>query len=217
MEPRAAATVIVARPAEGGVEVLVERRHERSRFAPGFIVFPGGTIDRTDRDLARQLFGDAGDGARACALRELYEEVGILLTASGPVGRKQDVPFADLEFDPPSKEAMPEVARWVAPEFLEVRFDARFFAAAAPRGLEPRPDDVETDRAWWAVPEDVLADNRTGEAPLMWPTLVTLQTLSSCRTVEDVLALRMEQVHAPEGWRPGQATPAYPEGRRDAR
>jgi 8-oxo-dGTP pyrophosphatase MutT (NUDIX family) len=69
MEPRPAATVIVARPVDGGVEVLAVTRADASTFAPGFVVFPGGTIEPGDEALAARLFGDPAEAARACALR----------------------------------------------------------------------------------------------------------------------------------------------------
>jgi 8-oxo-dGTP pyrophosphatase MutT (NUDIX family) len=197
MEPRPAATVIVARSVNGDLEVLALRRADRSRFAPGFVVFPGGVIETEDQALAARLFGDPEEAPRACALRELYEEAGLLLTSGGPAARPPGPPIEVLAFEPPPVEALAEVARWVAPEFLEVRFDARFFASAAPPGLEPVADGTEIDRAWWAKPEDLLAEARTGEAPLMWPTLVTLGALTECRTVQDVLDLRIDQVPRP--------------------
>lgn len=164
MEPRPAATVIVARK---GVEVLVERRTASSRFAPGFVVFPGGAVG--EEDLASE------DPARACAVRELREETGLVLSA----------------------ESLVEIARWVAPEFLEVRFDARFFVAAAPADAVPVPDGVEIAEAWWARPADVLDASIAGDAPLMWPTLAMLHALEACSSVEDVLALRVPQIHPP--------------------
>jgi len=194
MDPRPAATVVVARPAEGGVEVLMLRRAEGSRFAPGFVVFPGGTTEPGDRALADRLFGDPSEELRACALRELFEETGLLPTAAGLELRRHRSPVADLDFDPPPPGRLREMARWVAPDFLEVRFDAVFFALEAPPGLEPVPDQVEVDRAWWAAPREVLLASRSGEAPLMWPTLVTLERLAEARSVADVLALRIEQI-----------------------
>jgi 8-oxo-dGTP pyrophosphatase MutT (NUDIX family) len=197
MEPRPAATVIVARPAIGGVEVLAVARAEASRFAPGFVVFPGGTIEPEDEALAARLFGDPDEAARACGIRELYEEAGVLLSAEGPVAVPSGGSLGALRFDPPSPDALVEVARWIAPEALEVRFDARFFVTAAPAGLEPRADGVEVSRAWWARPTQVLEEHGKGEVPLAWPTQVTLEALASCRSVADVLALRLEQVPRP--------------------
>lgn len=203
VEPRPAATVIVVRQADGGIEVLVEQRAEGSRFAPGFVVFPGGLLETGDDALALRWFGDVKEGLRACALRELYEEASLLLTSSG-LRRETDRRSApEIRFDPPEPSALVEVARWVAPEFLQVRFDAWFFAVEAPTGLEPSADGVEIERVWWASPDEVLAASARGDAPLMWPTLVTLEELAECATVAQVLALRIEQRRPPE---PGEAT-----------
>jgi 8-oxo-dGTP pyrophosphatase MutT (NUDIX family) len=220
MEPRPAATVIVARQAESGVEVLMERRAGASRFAPGFVVFPGGLLEPGDEALAMQWFGDETQGLRACAMRELYEETALLLTASGLRLHGGGEKAAEVRFEPPDLSVMVEIARWVAPEFLAVRFDAVFFAVGAPGGLEPSPDGVEIEQAWWARPDDVLTASLSGDAPLMWPTLVTLEELSRCSTVSDVLALRVAQRRPPE---PGEETPGVrgawqrPEGSRSGR
>src|SRR5688572_22218135 len=128
MEPRPAATVILARPAERGVEVLVLTRGSANPFLRGFTVFPGGAIDPEDDDLAERLFGDRSEAARACAVRELEEELGIRL-------------------EPEVAGTLVEVARWVAPEFVEKRFDARFFAVPAPADAEPAPDGTEASDA----------------------------------------------------------------------
>jgi 8-oxo-dGTP pyrophosphatase MutT (NUDIX family) len=202
-EPRPAATVIVARQAQSGIEVLVERRAAASRFAPGFVVFPGGLVEPGDAPLAAAWFGDGSESERACAIRELYEETGLLLTASGLVEHPRDKRASEVRFDPPDPSALVPVARWVAPEFLEVRFDARFFAVEAPKGVEPSPDGTEIEHAWWARASDILVASARGGAPLMWPTLVTLEELADCTTVSEVLALRITQRRPPE---PGEPT-----------
>lgn len=204
---RPAATVVVARaaPAEAsaGVEVLALRRSPASRFAPGFVVFPGGVVEDGDAELARRWFGRERDVARACALRELAEETGLVLTANGLVEAPGRLPGAE-GLPPPTVGAVPEMARWIAPEFLPVRFDARFFAVAAPPGVEPHPDGVEVDAGWWSSPVALLAAHRRGAAPLMWPTLKTLEALAGCRSVDDVLGLRVRQVAPPGGPLPPQ-------------
>jgi recombination protein RecT len=194
MEPKPAATVIVARAAARGIEVLVLRRTGTSRFAPGFVVFPGGVVEPSDRDLAMRLFGDPEEAPRACAVRELYEETGLLLTARALRTAIPDRPIEAVSFEPPPIEALHQVARWVAPSFLEVRFDARFFATAAPPRIRPVPDGIEAEAAWWARPSDVLASAEGGDAPLMWPTLVMLRALEGCPSVDDVLGLDVPQV-----------------------
>lgn len=208
MVPRPAATVVVARDGAEGVEVLVLERSAQSRFAPGFFVFPGGSVDPGDDVLAERWFGSAEEVARACAVRELYEEVGILATAEGLVAAPDGAPpIEGLAFEPPSPEAMPQLSRWIAPEFLPVRFDARFYSVAAPGDLEPVPDGIEIGRAWWARADGIVAQAAAGKAPLMWPTFKTMQSLRECVNVADVLALRMEQIEPP-GFGPGEVAPA---------
>jgi 8-oxo-dGTP pyrophosphatase MutT (NUDIX family) len=195
---RDAATTVVVRPGAegGGIEVLALRRSGASRFAPGFVVFPGGAIDPEDRELAVRWFGDGEEEARACAVRELSEEAGLLLTGDGLV----EIPAEPKGLIEPGRltaGAMPEIGRWIAPDFLPTRFDARFFAMAAPRGITPRPGESEADAVWWATPADLLARHRDGETTLAWPTFKTLEALAGCSTVEQVLALRVEQVPPP--------------------
>jgi 8-oxo-dGTP pyrophosphatase MutT (NUDIX family) len=197
MEPRPAATVILARPDPSGVQVLVLERGEGNRFAPGFAVFPGGAIEPADAELAASLFADPSESARACALRELHEEAGILLTSAGPVTHPHDGPLAAASFEPPSLEMLPEIARWIAPDFLEKRFDARFFAAAAPEGLRAVADRVEIAEARWVRPATVVEAWERGSTKLMWPTIVTLRALAGCADVAEVLDLRVEQVPGP--------------------
>ena len=207
MSIRPAATIVVARPAAlgrsardaDGIEVLLLRRSTRSRFAPGFVVFPGGVVEAGDREAARRWFGSEAQVARACALRELAEETGLVMTDRGLVSSPGSMPGEDT-FAVPRSDAVPEIARWIAPDFLPVRFDAVFFAVSAPRGLDPTPDGIEVDRASWLWPGEALEAHVRGNAPLMWPTLKTLEALVECRSVADVLRLRVEQVAPP---RPG--------------
>lgn len=182
-EIRPAATVIVARPGPRGIEVLVLRRTPRHRFLPGYLVFPGGAVDEEDRVLAAAWFGDASEAWRACGIRELAEEVGLALTAEGLV--VADV--SRVASAPPPLDVLPQVSHWVAPEDVPVRFDARYFAVAAPRGIEPDPDGVEAERAWWARPVDLVVAHESGGANLYWPTLKVMEGLAACETVEAVL------------------------------
>jgi recombination protein RecT len=214
VEPaRAAATIILARDATGGPgavdatranpsepQVLVLRRAAAARFAPGFVVFPGGAVDPEDADLAARWFGAQDEAARACAVRELAEETGLLLAASGvrsragtSTGLEQDLE----QLQPPVPDRMPEIARWIAPDFLPTRFDARFFAAAVSDDVVPATDEREAEHAWWTRPSEVLEQHRVGSIELAWPTFKSLEALAGCTSVAEVLALRIEQVPPP--------------------
>ena len=193
---RAAATIVLARtsPATDDVEVLVLRRGAASRFVPGFVVFPGGSIDGEDVGLAERWFGSPDEAARACAVRELAEEVGLLLTDDGVLeARTVPNPWAS----PPAVERLPQIGHWIAPDFLPTRFDARFFGARFEGTARVVPDGAEADDAWWARPGDLLEGHRQGSVQLAWPTYSTLEALAGCTSVDEVLALRIEQVPPP--------------------
>ena len=187
---RLAATVIVARPSVRGPEILVQIRSSRHRFLPGYTVFPGGALDPEDGDLAARLFGDAAEAGRAAALRELNEEVGLAVTASGVRAE----PFESTLADPPRAGALCEVSHWVAPEDVPVRFDTRFYAVACDADVVPVPDGVEVERVWWGRPFDLAEASASGGLSLYWPTMKVIEGLVACRRVDEILAARIPQV-----------------------
>lgn len=107
-EPRPAATVVLVREAEPGIEVFLLRRHARSGFMANAYVFPGGRVDTADEApaLLRRLEGpspdelfhlmrDSGSPQRAAAhvvacVRETFEEAGVLLARKAGAGASQD-------------------------------------------------------------------------------------------------------------------------------
>lgn len=188
---RKAASVIVARDGAGGLEVVVLERGGASRFLPGYIAFPGGSVDEEDDELAEHWFGTREESARACAVRELLEEVGLALTAGG-LDESADRALEVLSASPPTPDQLPEVAHWVAPVQVPVRFDARYFALEAPAGLRLVPDGDETAAAWWATPRELLEAWRTGRRKLYWPTYFTVQAIAPCERVANLLALRID-------------------------
>jgi 8-oxo-dGTP pyrophosphatase MutT (NUDIX family) len=125
---------------------------------PGLWVFPGGALDPRD--------GEGEDGLRACAIRELAEEASIQLQQD-----EELVPFC----------------RWITPEAIATRFDARFFLALAPAHTPPKPDGVEMTAAAWYAPVDALAAHAAGDLPISFPTLTQLQMLEPFRTSEEAL------------------------------
>jgi 8-oxo-dGTP pyrophosphatase MutT (NUDIX family) len=185
---RNAASVICVRDGGTAPEVLVLERGARSRFLPGYVAFPGGAIEQGDEALAARWFDDAGEVHRAAAVRELVEEVGLAVTEVGVVAE----PIAAVDVAPPRAAQLPEIAHWIAPSTVPVRFDARYFAVAAPAGVEPTPDGGEIALAWWVSPARLLDEWREDRRRLYWPTYYTVTQLARCRSIDELLALRFE-------------------------
>jgi 8-oxo-dGTP pyrophosphatase MutT (NUDIX family) len=108
--------------------------------------------------------GDAGP--EGCALRELEEEAGIRLAGPGVL-----VPFS----------------HWITPSEVPIRFDTRFFAAAAPEGARAEPDGEECVDARWVRPREGLGAGDRGELSLVFPTIKQLERLAELDSVEEAL------------------------------
>lgn len=140
---RDAATVLVVRRRAAGPEILMGMRGEAAVFMPSKYVFPGGAVDKGDGavPLARPLSAlcqarlDEGSQAglsnalAACAIRELFEETGLMLGAPSPW--PGEVPtdwqgFAAAGYQPDA-ESLTFVFRAITPSGRPRRFDARFF------------------------------------------------------------------------------------------
>jgi 8-oxo-dGTP pyrophosphatase MutT (NUDIX family) len=185
---RHAASVIAVREGNDGPEVLVLERASSSRFLPGYVVFPGGAVDDADATLASRWFGTETHAAQAAAVRELAEETGLALTGDGLQGAGGGDALDLVHAAPPSIAQLHELARWVAPDEVPVRFDARYFAVRAPGGLDPVADGVEAAAAWWASPGAVLAEWQVEARKLYWPTYATMLELATCASVDDIAA-----------------------------
>lgn len=189
---RHAASVVAVREGDDEPEVLVLERGADSRFLPGYVVFPGGAVDADDAVLAARWFDDEGEAARAAAVRELVEEAGLALTRGGLVDASDPDSLDPVHASPPIAAQLHELARWVAPDEVPVRFDARYFTIAAPRDLEPAPDGGEAAHAWWASPRALLGEWQAGARKLYWPTYATMLELAACGSTEAIVTLTFE-------------------------
>jgi len=144
---------------------------------------------------------DAEPEAVLAALRELFEETGLLLADRRPApdveARLREELLADertfgeavrehdLDF---SATEICYFARWITPTRFARRYDTRFFLA----GLAPdRRDFVpeltgEIDDFTWMTPARAVTHFRTGRLPMLYPTRVTLQALSEFDSIEEV-------------------------------
>ncbi len=153
---RDAATIVLARRMPDGPQVLMGQRGFRAAFLPGKFVFPGGAVDSGDTDvilaqplqrkcqarlLANAPHGPAPEALAVAAIRELWEEAGLVLGTPAPWPDPPQVwqGFADTGHRP-SAHSLQFVFRAVTPPGNPRRFDARFFLADA-RHLSGNPDD----------------------------------------------------------------------------
>ena len=206
-EPRNAATVVLLRPSDAGPEVYLMRRQVSMEFAGGMCVFPGGGVDPRDADgtvgwagpapadWARRLATDE-ETARAlvcAAVRETFEESGVLLAGVSPDSVVEDTTGDDWEADRVALESrelsMTEflfrrglVLRtdllgvwggWLTPVFEPRRYRTWFFVALLPAGQRTRDVSSESSSVTWlpalAAPDRVDA----GELLMLPPTYLT--------------------------------------------
>jgi 8-oxo-dGTP pyrophosphatase MutT (NUDIX family) len=191
VDPRPAATVVLAR-GRSPWEVLLMRRPGGAEFAPGAYVFPGGSVHAEDRAYP--------DEHQAAAVRELFEEVGVLLArrrgrfARDPdcgrlrellaAGRDWKRALDDLGLEP-AFDRLAYFARWVTPKRLRRRFDTRFYLCRLPAGQTIHPQKGEVDEWLWIKPGRALVDPRV---TLVHATRVNLELLASEQDVVRFIA-----------------------------
>ena len=177
VRPRHAATLIIVRRDAKKPRLLMGRRHGGHSFMPDKWVFPGGRVDRGDftapsaNELDPEVKSKLALTARhaspllpralgLAAIRETFEEAGLLLAKEAPVrpGVGPWRPFLEAGALP-DLSALTYVARAITPPYRPRRFDARFFMAEADSllSLERRPDCGELDEIAWVDLDEALA------------------------------------------------------------
>ncbi len=199
-----AATVLLLRDGAQGPEVLMTRRSMSASFAPGAYVFPGGGIEDSDAQAHAQARRRTGQGdahltQAIAAIRESFEELGILLArrADGSPVDAGDVAQLDRRANLLSQcrqhgltLAADEVfvlARWITDRDLPRRFDVPFLVARMPADQAPVADDHEQFDPVWVRPADALARHRDGNFFMIFPTVRTLERLQHYPDVAAVL------------------------------
>ena len=209
--PRPAATTIVARPgpSTGGFEVLLLERPATARFAAGAFVFPGGVIDPADaaetwRGRLPDLPNLPAGGRPACvaALRELFEETGLLVPdapvaeAGRLAGAREALLSDEVTFDRIADELgltfhaarMSYVARWVTPRDLRRRYDTLFFLLALPGRRHQVTITREHASAVWTTPREAMERHAEDRLPMLFPTWNTLERLAAFEGVDEAAA-----------------------------
>jgi 8-oxo-dGTP pyrophosphatase MutT (NUDIX family) len=226
-QPKLAGTVILLRPAERqGFEVFLTRRPEGMPFLGGMYCFPGGTANKQDfsprmiqrcagltTQQARQILGahlspTQALGLWVTAVRELFEEVGVLLAVetSGETMRvdaarrsrfkerhaallNHQLTFVELL---EAENLLCDLAtlfhfsHWQTPAQVAMRFDTRFFVAMLPAGQSALATSYEVARSVWLTPDRALQLFGRGELPMIFPTFAALRTLADFATIDSV-------------------------------
>ena len=155
-EIRNASTVIVLRDRQTSPHILMGQRGASAAFMPNKFVFPGGAVDVEDATItlhaplnslcAERLREDCAEdishALAVAAIRELWEETGLVL---GAPGKWSGQPPSDWETfasrgQIPDARALQFVFRAITPPGRPRRFDARFFLIDAAE-IVSDPDD----------------------------------------------------------------------------
>lgn len=159
-----AATVVLLRDGDAGLEVLLLERPRHTGTFAGAWVFPGGRVDPEDYDAAGLPLADTGQqrrpdadlpAARTAGIREAAEETGLVL--------------------PPG--SLVDLSCWIPPLQASKRLRTWFFLARSP-GSEIRLNPGELIDYAWLTPSAALDLHRQGKMLLVAPTFVTLTQLS---------------------------------------
>ncbi len=191
--PRPAASVLMVDQADRPWKVLMMRRPGGADFAPGAYVFPGGSLHVEDAGFE--------DEFRGAAIRELFEEVGILmarlpsrrfasdrecLRLRGLLADGRGWPHALSELGLTlAMDRLVFLARWITPEVVSRRFDTRFYVARRPTGqtVHPQPGEV-MDWTWVTPAQALVPDGLT----LVHATRRILQSVTNEKDVGRMIA-----------------------------
>jgi 8-oxo-dGTP pyrophosphatase MutT (NUDIX family) len=213
VRPRPAATVMLVREDGRGPECYMLRRSAASVFLPEVFVFPGGAVDDGDAEVgASRLLRapeasvggrEASDAAfEAAALREAFEEAGILLAArrdgsparlaaetlrgaraalhAGTATFLELLESLHVVLD---ARGLWHFSHWITPPSEPRRFDTHFYLATAPPEQAASSDEIETHAGLWISPAEALRRASEGNFPLSFPTIAHLRKLAEHPTL----------------------------------
>lgn len=215
--PRASASIVLLRDGAAGLEVFLLKRHGLSDVLGGAFVFPGGKVDAADATLdaaahldqpAGTLLASLGEptldqtaatGLYVAAVREAFEESGVLFAHSADVMRAAALLREGHAFDEVlalmalrlQTRALVPWSRWitpVVPSLQQKRFDTRFFVAALPAGQTALHDNRETTESTWLAPRAALELYWADQMALAPPQIMSLAHLSRHADVASVMA-----------------------------
>lgn len=213
-EPRLAATILLLRDGADGLEVFMVVRHQQIDFASGALVFPGGKLAPGDGKVRGQCrgvgqLGDAQVALRVGAIREAFEESGLLLARAqgsdallardrcgtlgeryrtaldhGDIGIGEMLEAEQLEL---ATDQLVPFAHWITPTFMAKRFDTYFYLAQAPADQLAAHDGREAVDSEWLRPQDAIRAEQEGSRTIVPATLLNIEKLARSRSVAEAL------------------------------
>jgi len=221
-EPRNAATVVLMRGGAQGPEVYLLRRQVSMEFAAGMCVFPGGGVDPRDFDhtvawagpspadwAARLGVEETLARALVCAaVRETFEESGVLLAGASPESVVEDTTGDDWEADRVALEArelsftdfldrrglvlrsdlLGVWSGWLTPVFEPKRYRTWFFVAVLPPGQITRDVSTESSSVTWLPALSAVETVENGDMFMLPPTYLTCLDVAQHADPDEVLA-----------------------------
>lgn len=173
-----------------GNRILLVKRKASARFMANRFVFPGGVEEECDAHWGPQQCSSAS----VCALRELFEEAGILMVTSALTASKAELEDARVASTKDPREfvhflerhrAYPAVSRlkpwskWITPVQEKHRYDTSFFVL---RVTDNQADNTKADlnevtEHVWLTPSEALEAHDAKRIELAPPTWLTLMEL----------------------------------------
>ena len=214
---RQASTILLLRDGAKEVEIFMMVRHHQIEFNSGALVFPGGSVDAGDQELVKRSdlysggegLSEADRGYRIAAIRETFEESGILLArtkgSDAPVDAKRageiadshrvalnehKISFLSILADNNLQLALDTLvpyAHWITPEGMPKRFDTCFFLAATPPDQLGAHDGRDSTDSIWLSAREAVEGGASGRFKLPFPTTRNLIRLAKQPSVSAAL------------------------------
>lgn len=206
--PRPASTVVLV---DHLSRVYLTKRPKTMKFFGGYYVFPGGAVEKSDYEIdnvfiiKRKQHVGFDQAYYVAAARELFEEVGVLITDDQSIISrakvseyrsmilKGEITFLEMlkkENLHINLEDLIYFGHRITGKEKPIRFETRFFLTYLPKGQNPMPDFNEIDEAKWFSPNDALSAYEKGEIFLPPPTILALKTIIN---FQDGLPLNMPE------------------------
>ncbi len=209
---RPSSTVVIARAGAQEPEIFMVRRHKDASFGEAH-AFPGGVVDLEDSQVHDYCSGLSSAQANAqlgvennaldyysAALRELFEETGVLLADFSSLdedinvardalngGTLNWVDFVVRNEMSLACDKLHYISHWVTPSSKPKRYSTRFFLTPLPQGQRPEHCGGELTDSCWTTARAMLSAGRCGDVILHYPTVKTLESIARHKSLGELL------------------------------